>query len=171
MTLGLIDRRPRIAAIQAAGASPFAAAFARGFDRLVPVEADTIATAIRIGAPASFARGVRAIRSTNGVVASVTDAEILAAKVAIDAAGVGCEPASAASLAGIRQLRERGVIARDERVVAVLTGHILKDQEMLRQLHAEDSIAPALANHPVHIAADIAAVARELDRIRPRTPG
>ena len=155
---GLIDRRPRLAAVQAAGAAPFAAAFARNFDRLDSVQATTIASAIRIGAPASYQRAVRAIRSTNGVVLSVTDAEILAAKVAIDRAGVGCEPASAASLAGARKLRSEGVIRPKDVVIAILTGHILKDPGILQEIHGPVSIAPALANPPVRVAASVAAI-------------
>jgi threonine synthase len=160
-SLGLIDRRPRLAAVQAEGAAPFAAAFARGFDRLIPVHADTIATAIKIGAPASYDRAARAIVATNGVVLTVSDAEILAAKAAIDRSGVGCEPASAAAAAGVRKLRADGTIGPHDRVVAVLTGHILKDPGVLQQIHQAESIAPALANRPVRIPPTIAAV-REL---------
>lgn len=162
MALGLIDHCPRLAAVQAEGASPFAAAFTRGFDHLEPVAAETIATAIRIGAPASYERGVRAIRTTAGVVTSVSDAEILEAKVTIDRAGVGCEPASAASLAGVRQLRDRGVIAVGERVVAVLTGHLLKDPGILQRIHQSDEPASPLANRPVRIPPTIEAVRRVL---------
>ena len=124
---GLIDRVPRLLAVQAAGAAPFAQAYADHFARRITVRAETRATAIRIGDPASWDRAVRAIAATNGVVESVTDDEIFAAKAVIDRSGVGCEPASAASVAGVRALAARGVIRRDERVVAVLTGHLLKD--------------------------------------------
>jgi len=89
--LGLITRVPRIAAIQAEGASPFAQSFRHGFSTRPKVKAETIATAIKIGDPASFDRAVETIRYTNGVVTSVTDAEILDAKAVIDASGVGCE--------------------------------------------------------------------------------
>ena len=91
--LGLIDRLPRIAAIQASGAAPFAQSFRGHFAERLRVDPDTVATAIRIGAPASWDRAVRTIRETNGVVADVTDAEILEAKSVIHTAGVGCEPA------------------------------------------------------------------------------
>jgi threonine synthase len=128
---GLIDRLPRIAAIQAAGAAPFARSFAEGFATRHRVTAETVATAIRIGNPASFDRAVDTIRLTDGVVTSVTDEEILEAKQVVDRAGVGCEPASAASVAGLRQLVREGVVRRDERAVAVLTGHVLKDPEIL----------------------------------------
>src|SRR5439155_26899429 len=104
----LISTLPRLAAIQASGAAPFAAAFADAFTSHPTVEPETVATAIRIGAPASWDRAVRAIRATNGVVIAVTDDEILAAKRAVDEAGIGCEPASAASIAGVRQLVATG---------------------------------------------------------------
>ena len=157
--LGLIDRLPRLAAVQAAGAAPFAQGFAEGFTTRRQVKAETVATAIKIGYPASWDRGVKSIRETNGVVIAVEDAEILEAKAAIDAAGVGCEPASAASLAGARQLAERGTIRRDERVVAVLTGHLLKDPGILLDYHQRDP-APPGANRPIEIDADITEVER-----------
>jgi threonine synthase len=126
---GLIDRRPRLLAVQAAGASPFALGFADDFRTRHRVRAETRATAIRIGDPASWDRAVDAIRESDGAVVAVSDEEIFAAKRVIDASGVGCEPASAASVAGVRALVERGDIARDQRIVAVLTGHLLKDPE------------------------------------------
>ncbi len=128
---GLIDRVPRLAVVQAQGAAPFARGFAGEFLQRVRVEAATVATAIRIGDPASWDRAVQSIRFTDGVVLSVTDAEILAAKQVIDHAGVGCEPASAAAVAGIRHLTATGKMSADARVVAVLTGHMLKDPEIL----------------------------------------
>lgn len=148
--LGLIDRMPRVAAIQAAGAAPFAASFRDGFRERLEVEPETVASAIRIGAPASWKRAVRTIRETNGVVVAVTDAEILEAKRVIDTAGVGCEPASAASVAGVRQLRRDGVIRASDRVVAVLTGHLLKDP------------ATGGENRPIEIEASVEAVERAL---------
>ncbi len=128
---GLIDRVPRLAVVQAQGAAPFARGFADDFHQRVRVEAETVATAIRIGDPASWDRAVRSIRYTNGVVLSVTDAEILEAKRVVDHAGVGCEPASAAAVAGVRQLTATGLMAPDARVAAILTGHMLKDTESL----------------------------------------
>ncbi|HEY6099596.1 MAG TPA: threonine synthase, partial [Anaeromyxobacter sp.] len=98
LELGLIARVPRLAAVQAAGANPFARAFREGFAAPHRVTAETRATAIRIGDPASYGRGVRAIRSTRGIVTDVTDDEILEAKAVVDASGIGCEPASAASV-------------------------------------------------------------------------
>ncbi|MFN8091347.1 MAG: pyridoxal-phosphate dependent enzyme [Vicinamibacteria bacterium] len=117
--LGLVRRAPRIAAVQAAGANPFYRSFRGGFRRRYTVEADTVATAIRIGDPASHDRAVRTIRETNGVVTQASDREILEAKAVVDAAGIGCEPASAASVAGARRLRREGVIRPGESVVAI----------------------------------------------------
>ncbi len=125
--LGLIARSPRLLLVQAEGAAPFAQSFRAGFTTRVTVAPDTVATAIRIGDPVSFDRAVRAIRESDGIVTSVSDAEILEAKRVIDRAGVGCEPASAASVAGVRQLVATGMIEPGARVVAVLTGHLLKD--------------------------------------------
>jgi threonine synthase len=126
-SFGLIDHVPRLLAVQAAGAAPFAKSYEGKFATRIKVNAETRATAIKIGDPASWDRAVRAIAATNGVVESVTDGEIFAAKAVIDHCGVGCEPASAASVAGVRALVARGVIKREEQVVAVLTGHLLKD--------------------------------------------
>jgi threonine synthase len=151
--LGLISRLPRIAAIQAAGAAPFFRSFRTGFRRQFRVRAETVATAIRIGDPVSYERAVRSIRQTRGVVAAVSDREILAAKAVIDGAGIGCEPASAASLAGLRQLVRRGIVGRGDSVVAVLTGHLLKDPQVTRAA-------------PVVIAPRIAEVERVLKAIR-----
>lgn len=161
---GLIRRMPRLLAVQAAGASPFAQAFAADFRERISVQAETIATAIRIGAPASWDRAVRAIRLTDGVVTAVTDEEILEAKAHIDAAGVGCEPASAASLAGVRRVARAGTIAPGDRVVAVLTGHLLKDPGVVLDYHLHQEPAPALANRPLRIPATVRALERAMKR-------
>ena len=126
---GWIERIPRLAVIQASGANPFYQSFMNDFTSRTRVTPETIATAIRIGDPVSHDRAVETIRFTNGVVEEVSDAEIMAAKRDIDRTGVGCEPASAATLAGVRKLRAAGVIGAEDRVVCVLTGHILKDAE------------------------------------------
>jgi threonine synthase len=126
-SLGLINRVPRLLSVQAAGAAPFAQGFAEHFTRRIRVEAETRATAIRIGDPASWNRAVRAIERTNGSVVSVTDEEIFEAKRVIDGSGIGCEPASAATVAGVRKLVKEGIISSGERVAGVLTGHLLKD--------------------------------------------
>ena len=164
--LGLIDRMPRLAAVQASGAAPFAASFRDEFRERHVVRAETIATAIRIGDPASHDRAVRAIRETDGIVIDLPDSDILDAKAVTDSAGVGCEPASAASVAGARALAARGVIRRNDTVVAVLTGHILKDPGILLQYHRDTDPAPPFANRPIEIDADLAAVKQVLDAAR-----
>lgn len=162
--LGLISRIPRIAAVQAAGAAPFATAFAQGFRERLRVRAETVATAIRIGDPASWDRAVQSIRETNGVVTAVDDAVILEAKAVVDASGVGCEPASAASVAGVRKLRAEGIIQPGERVAAILTGHVLKDPGILLHYHREMSPPPPGANAPVEIEPSLREVERILHR-------
>ncbi|HEX7708210.1 MAG TPA: threonine synthase [Thermoanaerobaculia bacterium] len=124
---GWIDRVPRIAAIQAHGANPFFRSFQEGFATRHRTRAETIASAIRIGDPVSHERAVAALKATNGVVEEVTDEQIVAAKREIDRMGIGCEPASAATLAGVRKLRSTGVIGPTDSVVCILTGHLLKD--------------------------------------------
>jgi threonine synthase len=160
--LGLIAKAPRLLSVQAAGAAPFAASFAADFTTRDSVHAETVATAIKIGAPASWERAIRAIRETDGFVTAVADAEILDAKAVIDASGVGCEPASAASVAGVRKLRGEGVIAADAHVVAVLTGHVLKDPGLLLSYHQDMSPPPARANRPVEIGRSLRDVERAL---------
>lgn len=162
-SLGLIARVPRLAAIQAAGAAPFAQSFNEGFARRHRVEAHTVATAISIGNPASYDRAVTAIRETDGVVAAVSDAEILEAKAVVDASGAGCEPASAASVAGARQLIRRGVIAKSDRLVAVLTGHILKDPDAVSRYHEEATPPPPYANRTIEIDPRLEEIERVLE--------
>lgn len=127
LRLGLIDRVPRLLAVQASGAAPFHRAFQTDFRERFAVRAETVASAIRIGDPASYDRGVKAIRGTAGAVVAVDDAEILEAQRRAGVAGIGCEPASAASIAGVRAAVAGDLIRAEERVVAVLTGHLLKD--------------------------------------------
>jgi threonine synthase len=164
---GLISRVPRLAAVQAQGAAPFALGFADGFATRHRVKAETVATAIRIGDPASWDRAVRAIRETRGVVLTASDTEILEAKAAVDVSGVGCEPASAASVAGVRALVRSKMITPGDRVVAVLTGHVLKDPGMLLTYHREMEPPPPGANRPVEIEPDLGEVERVLRTIRP----
>ena len=147
--------------MQAAGASPFYRSFRGGFRQRYRVEAETVATAIRIGDPASHDRAVRTIRETRGVVTSVTDREILEAKAVVDAAGIGCEPASAAAVAGARRLVREGVIRRSDSVVAILTGHVLKDPGVVMDFHSRPG---RHRNPPVTIEARLSDVERLLKR-------
>ncbi len=133
--LGLIDRFPRLAIIQAEGANPLYRGYRNQFATHERVKAKTLATAIKIGDPVSYDKAVRALHWTDGVVEQVCDQEILDAKAMIDASGIGCEPASACSLAGARKLVSAGIIRPHERVVGVLTGHILKDPELIVGYH------------------------------------
>jgi threonine synthase len=163
--VGLIDRLPQVITIQAEGASPFARYFARGWQGYEPMIAETVATAINIGNPASLKRAQRTITLTEGWVTTVTDAEIMAAKAEIDRVGIGCEPASAASLAGTKKLVAEGVIASDATVVGVLTGHVLKDTEAIISYHLDDAgeEPKAGANRPIKVSATLAALERVLD--------
>ena len=158
--LGLIERMPRLAAVQAKGADPFYRSFREGFRRREKVEARTVATAIRIGDPVSFPRAVRALRWTDGIVAEVTDQEIMDTKAQVDAAGIGCEPASAAAVAGARKLVQEGTIKPGERVVAILTGHLLKDPQATIAYHMGEleEITPHYANQPFRIEPTLEAV-------------
>ncbi len=131
LALGFIDRLPMMTGVQAAGSAPIARAVAEGLPVVVPEPCpETIATAIRIGAPVNAEKALTAIRATGGTATTVTDAEILAMQRDLARKeGIGVEPASAASVAGIKRLVEEGAIDRDERIVCVVTGHLLKDPE------------------------------------------
>ena len=155
---GWIARIPRLAVVQAAGANPFARAFREGFRERHRMTPETIATAIRIGDPVSWDRARAALDVTRGVVSEVTDAQLLEAKAAIDGAGIGCEPASAVTLAGVRRLRAEGLIAATDHVVCVLTGHVLKDPDVV--LAQKDLVATRM----VEIDPTVAAVEAVLSR-------
>jgi threonine synthase len=134
--LGLVARMPRISVIQAAGANPLARSFKENAGTaMTPVEADTRATAIRIGNPASWRKAARAIQETGGWCLDVTEAEIAIAKAEIGAEGLGCEPASAVTLAGLKKLRAQGSVASGDTVVLILTGHSLKDADYTIDFH------------------------------------
>lgn len=152
---------PRLAVIQADGANPFHQGFLDNFatEQRVP-NPQTVATAIRIGAPKNWDKAVAALRFTNGVVESVADEEIMAAKARLGRAGIGAEPASAATLAGIMRLRSRGVIKEGETVAAVLTGNMLKDPGATMEYHAAPGHTP-----PISIAPCMDDVARVVEEV------
>lgn len=129
--LGIIDRIPKMTAIQAEGSAPIVKAIKAGAKDIVPeAHPETVATAIRIGDPVNAVKALNAIRSSGGAAETVTDDEILAAqKLLAVKEGIGVEPASAASVAGLIKLRNMGIVGKDERVVCVTTGHLLKDPE------------------------------------------
>ncbi len=135
LDLGMIEKMPRLAVIQAAGAAPFYDYYSGGFKDYKTVRAETIASAIRIGDPVNVTKARRAIEETRGLVEKVTDEEIFEAKAEIDAVGLGCEPASATTLAGLKKLAGRGVIGPEDRVVGLLTGNLLKDPDAVIYYH------------------------------------
>jgi len=134
--LGLVARMPRISVIQAEGANPLVRSMAsNNGSSLEPVEAHTRATAIRIGNPASWRKAARIIQDTGGWCLDVNEAEIAIAKAELGTEGLGCEPASAVTLAGLKKLCAQGKIAASDSVVLVLTGHTLKDADYTIDFH------------------------------------
>ena len=168
--IGLIDRSPRLAVVQAQGSAPFAELFLRGEGPLRPVQnPETLATAIRIGAPVSWPRALREMKSRRGVVEKVSEQELADAKAVIGRCGIGCEPASAATLAGIRKLTAAGTIAKDADVVAVLTGHLLKDPDFVFRYHTgqlktpkDKPVTSTFGNKPVVMPNDAGKIAEFL---------
>jgi threonine synthase len=138
---GWITKMPRLASIQASGANPFYRSYVDAFSQRHRISAETIASAIRIGDPVSHRKAVSAIQLTNGIVEQVTDDELMLAKREIDEMGIGCEPASATTLAGVKKLRAAGVMRDGERIVCVLTGNLLKDTDaIMRNVPPERTI-------------------------------
>ncbi len=192
--LGLVDRIPRLAVINAAGAGTFDQLVNRDslswndgrpqtdiigdyyaeLDRR-GARATTLASAIEINQPVNLTKALRALSVCNGVVRAVSDQEILDARALIGANGFGCEPASAASIAGLRLLRNTGVIAETDRVVCILTGHQLKDPDLTVAYHSGDAdlhakklrpagvLSTAFANPPVVVDNDESAILEAVD--------
>jgi threonine synthase len=181
--LGLLTKRPRLTIVQARGAAPLSEAYESGHsERLVRVHANTLATAIKIGAPVSWKKAARAVDWSDGWVTSVSEQEIADAKAMIGRDGIGCEPASATTLAALRRLASEGTDERvdpDETVVAILTGNVLKDpdytvryhQSALFEEHRSETkiiesgspLASAFANPPVIVDATEAALAEAIE--------
>src|SRR6266481_6095634 len=137
--LGLITALPKLSVVQAEGANPFVRSIREhGGTSLTPIEADTLATAIRIGNPASWKKAWRVVQATEGAVEQVSEIEIALAKAEIGSDGVGCEPASAVTLAGLKKLVKQGFVKPNETVVLILTGHVLKDPEFTLKFHRGD---------------------------------
>jgi threonine synthase len=168
---GLIDNIPRLAVIQAEGSAPFYE-FAKNTGEFRKIEyPQTLATAIKIGDPVSWPKAWREIQMSDGVVEKVSEQEIADAKAVIGRCGIGCEPASAATLAGIRKLTAAGVIAPEADVIAVLTGNLLKDPDYIYRYHTGAladahgaAIAPAFGNQPVTVPCDADRIAEILER-------
>lgn len=144
---GLIDKTPRIIVVQASGANPLFRMWDSGATELTAMaHPETLATAIRIGNPRSWRKSLQGVRFSGGFVLDVTDEEIGQAKEQIGRDGIGCEPASATTLAGLRKLHLRGELDQDATVVAVLTGHVLKDTDYIIKMHNQRIVSTAGAH-------------------------
>ena len=183
LQLGFIDRAPQISVIQASGAAPFARLYAShgpSGEQLQIVNEEqphTLASAIKIGAPVSWKKAWRAVAGTNGTVLTVSEQEIADAKAIIGRDGIGCEPASATTVAGIKKLVAAGSIRKTDSVVAILTGHVLKDTDYVINYHQQTlqtswgpegdrSIAGRFSNKPVQVEAGLRAIERVLNEMR-----
>lgn len=176
--LGLTARVPRISVIQAEGANPLVRAMREfGGEKLERVEAHTRASAIRIGNPASWRKAVHVIQETGGWVEQVSEAEIAIAKSEIGAEGIGCEPASAVTLAGLKKLVQQGKVGHEDSVVLILTGHALKDSDYTLRFHRGElltdresaALAPEIERtrrNSIKVEASSESVLRELERAR-----
>lgn len=175
--LGLISRLPKLSIIQAEGANALVRTLREADGkRLVTVQAETAATAIRIGNPASWKKAIRVLQATGGACEQVTEIDIARAKAEIGAEGIGCEPASAVTLAGLKKLLKQGFVKPGESVVLVLTGHLLKDPGFTMEFHrgeplpaaAESDSAlselQALRHPPIVLDATLDAVIRTLEQ-------
>jgi threonine synthase len=173
--LKLISRLPKLSIIQAQGANPFYRSVREfGGKKIEAMAADTLATAIRIGNPASWKKALRVLQATGGEVEEVTEVEIALAKAEIGADGIGCEPASAVTLAGLKKLRKKGFVKSGESVVLILTGHLLKDPDFTIKFHRGDLFDETssekqavgmkfLQRAPIVLDADLGAVIAALD--------
>lgn len=164
--IGIIKKIPRIAVIQAEGANPLYKMwkFKKTYEPVAKPE--TLATAIKIGNPVSWKKSMRGIKWSNGVVEQVSEQEIMDAKAMVDAAGIGAEPASCCSVAGAKKLVESGVILKNDFVVGILTGNILKDPDAVIGYHTDTlrdkNIIGNFANKPKSIEATLEAVKEAL---------
>ncbi len=186
LRLRLIDRLPRLHVIQAEGSAPVARMFAELAqnrsaehgsalpDNLIPVEKpQTLATAIKIGSPISWRKSLRGVLRSGGSVLAVSEQEIADAKAIIGRDGIGCEPASATTVAGIRRMVASANIGRGDSVVAVLTGHVLKDPDYVNRYHhgtlalgSSPPIVGAFANPPERVAPKKSAILESIERRR-----
>jgi threonine synthase len=179
--LKLISRLPKLSIIQAHGANPFYRSVREfGGKKIEPMTADTLATAIRIGNPASWKKALRVLQATGGEVEEVSEVEMAIAKAEIGADGIGCEPASAVTLAGLKKLRRKGFVKTGDSVVLILTGHLLKDPDFTIKFHRGDLFAGTSAESeaaagkylqraPILLDADLKAVIGALDAAEDRT--
>ncbi len=162
--LGVISRIPKISVIQAEGANPLYRSLRETQGKiLVPVEPNTYATAIRIGNPASWKKAVDVLQKTGGICEQVSEEEIAVAKAQIGAEGIGCEPASAVTLAGLYKLVAQGFVKKSETVVLVLTGNLMKDPDYTLAFHSGELFrgsAEGWRNSPIVLDADLNSLMR-----------
>ncbi len=169
--LGLISALPKISIIQAEGANALVRTMRENAGQnLISVKPETMATAIRIGNPASWKKAVRILQATGGTVEQVNELEIATAKAEIGSDGIGCEPASAVTLAGLKKLVKTGFVKRSESIVLILTGHLLKDPEFTLKYHKGDLFQESSAKDhrevrsPIVLDASADAVIRTLEK-------
>ncbi len=167
--LGLITRLPKLSVIQAEGANALVRTIReQGGQKLVSMQPETRATAIRIGNPASWKKAIHVIGQTGGACEQVSEVEIAQAKAEIGAEGIGCEPASAVTLAGLKKLLKQGFVKPDESVVLVLTGNLLKDPDYTIEFHRgdlfkEEEKLHQLRHAPIVLDAELDAVIQTLE--------
>jgi threonine synthase len=180
--VGLIPRLPKLSVIQAEGANALLRTMREADGkRLISVKAETHATAIRIGNPASWEKAVKVLRATGGACEQVSEIEIAEAKAEIGAEGIGCEPASAVTLAGLKKFVLQGFVKPEETVVLVLTGNLLKDPDFTMGFHRGDLFKGTvdekdsarlnpLRHPPVELDANLDAVLKALDQAEKAHP-
>ena len=167
MDLKLIDRMPRLVAAQAAAANPFYESFKKGFSDKISVTAqDTLANAIRIGDPVSYAKAVRAVVETNGIVEQATEEELADASASADLTGMFTCSHTGVALAVLRKLIKQGVIKASDRTVVISTAHGLKFTNFKVDYHESNlkGIHSQFANPPAKLPADASAVKDEIAR-------
>ena len=168
--LNLISRLPKLSVIQAEGANALVRTLREGGGkRLISVQAETHATAIRIGNPASWKKAAHVLQATGGTCEQVSEIEIAQAKAEIGAEGIGCEPASAVTLAGLKKLVAQKFVKPEETVVLVLTGNLLKDPDFTIEFHrgelfTEAATLNALRRPPIVLDATLEAVIAALEQ-------
>jgi threonine synthase len=182
LEIGLIPRLPKLSIIQAEGANALVRTLREaGGKKLVSVLAETRATAIRIGNPASWEKAMRVLEATGGACEEVSEVEIAQAKAEIGAEGIGCEPASAVTLAGLKKLLRQGFVKLEETVILVLTGNLLKDPDFTMEFHGgtlfqgtaderENAKLNPFRHPPVVIDATLDAVLKTLEQAEKSDP-